>query len=76
MLWWTVLLLHLTYIRDCVQSSLKPTAHSCIAVSLIYLQNVWNAPVQVQDMNLLHTLVAGCISYREFLEHRDMLVSC
>ena len=27
-------------------------------------------------MNLLHTLVAGCMSYREFLERRDMLVSC
>lgn len=26
-------------------------------------------------MNLLHTLVAGCISYREWLERRDMLVS-
>ena len=25
-------------------------------------------------MNLLHTLVAGCMSYREFLERRDMLV--
>lgn len=31
--------------------------------------------IQVQDMNLLHTLVAGCISYREWLERRDMLVS-
>ncbi len=30
---------------------------------------------QVQDMNLLHTLVAGCLSYREWLERRDMLVS-
>ncbi len=31
--------------------------------------------VQVQGMNLLHTLVAGCLSYREWLERRDMLVS-
>ncbi len=30
--------------------------------------------LQVQDMNLLHTLVAGCMSYREWLERRDMLV--
>ena len=31
--------------------------------------------LQVQDMNLLHTLVAGCLSYKEWLERRDMLVS-
>ena len=31
--------------------------------------------IQVQDMNLLHTLVAGCLSYQEWLERRDMLVS-
>ena len=41
---------------------------------MIHLLIVWDAPVQVQDMNLLHTLVAGCMSYREFLERRDMLV--
>ena len=31
--------------------------------------------LQVQDMNLLHTLIAGCLSYKEWLERRDMLVS-
>ena len=31
--------------------------------------------LQVRDIELLHILVAGCLSYREWLERRDMLVS-
>ena len=31
--------------------------------------------LQVLDITLLHILVAGCLSYREWLERRDMLVS-
>ena len=29
----------------------------------------------MRDMELLHILVAGCLSYREWLERRDMLAS-
>eukprot|EP00891_Asterochloris_glomerata_P002049 jgi/Astpho2/2049/fgenesh1_pg.00038_%23_138_t len=29
---------------------------------------------EVHDIELLHILVAGCLSYREWLERRDMLV--
>ena len=44
--------------------------------SVVYVSNIKeDNALQVQDMNLLHTLVAGCISYREWLERRDMLVS-
>lgn len=38
------------------------------------LQGILVIEPQVQDINLLHTLVAGCLSYREWLERRDMLV--
>ena len=33
------------------------------------------AHMQVQDINLLHTLVAGCLGYRYFIEQRDVQVS-
>ena len=42
---------------------------------MVHAQSMVLLLLQVQDINLLHTLVAGCLSYREWLERRDRSVS-
>ena len=61
---------------DCTEFSMKYGGKGTLEPDLQQsaVDHSWSL-IQVQDMNLLHTLVAGCLSYREWLERRDMLVS-